>query len=103
MAETKQIKKRRVISRENLPIKAPVIETIVLYLLMRDIPWGGWNTVLWTFVISLCVIWWFVALYGWALEVQIDIFERFDTVAKKIVSDDLIRAFSETIKKGKYK
>lgn len=101
---TKPLKARRVISRRNLPAKLPVWQTITLILLYKLLPpvlW--WHVALWVGAVSWMVLTWMSELYCLYHEREMDVFEEFDIIIKRVTLLDISRTFGAMLEKHKEK
>jgi hypothetical protein len=69
------VKKRLVISVNNLPLQMPVYQTIVVYLLLDKLQASGLLTgIVYTFL----ALWWIVVIVAKVADRQVDIFKNRD-------------------------
>lgn len=63
--------KQKVISRRNLPIRMPLVKTVVAYLLLDRLNAAGW---VWGIVITLFSIYWLIFIIAIVTEQGVDMF-----------------------------
>ena len=101
MDKSKQVK-RSVISRKNLPARLPLWQTVVLILLYDRIPPENiWGQIAWGILLIILISTWALEMLSLVMEKEVDIFERFNIIIKKIALEDVNKAYSEVLKKHK--
>ena len=99
---TQENRKRRVISRLNLPARLPFVETAVLILYMLHFPprfW--WQYLIFSIVILIVSFIWFVEIFSLFTERQVDLIKALDIAANRLILEDIHKIYENMLNKNK--
>ena len=100
MEKNKKFVKRSVIARKNLPTNLPITNTVLFVLMYKVFPPDGYWGILYSLWLAALVLLWLASIINVIAENQVDIFERFGVIAKKMIMDDMGKIWSKSVKKN---
>lgn len=71
--------RKKVIDRKNLPVKFPIFQSAVIYIMLDYYGAPGW---LWGVLITIYSLLWILAFISFVREIDVNIFSQIDNVEK---------------------